>query len=167
MEKVWSYITFLRDENNKPILDLFCDYIDTRLVKRNKNIMEVLDKLCKIKYLDIDVDPFIKELKQDIDEKNRTTVIHVNSNPSLKYPKQKTVKRVIAIPKKDPEYLFDGVDDSTATPPFIKNDTSNDKIIDTKIPIKKTTNKFIPTKKFTPKKNTTITNDANDPDYMF
>ena len=44
---------------------------------------------------------------------------------------------------------------------------SNDKIIDTKIPIKKTTNKFIPTKKFTPKKNTTITNDANDPDYMF
>ena len=151
LEKIWSYITFLRKPDNKQLLDIFCDYIDTRTVKRNKQIMEVLDKLFNSKTLD---DIFIKDLLKDINEKkdnNRATVIHVNSDQSLNNSfsnsksKVKQIKRVTSVPKpklikKDPENMFD--DDTTNISVMAKSIHVQNK----SIPNKSIPNKNIPNK---------------------
>jgi hypothetical protein len=65
MEKVWSYVTFLREHAD--ILQIFCDYVSTRAVKYNKIIMATLDKLCNV---NVDgYDEYIEELKKEINTK--------------------------------------------------------------------------------------------------
>ena len=45
-EKVWNYVLFLRE--NKDKLQIVLDYIDSRPKKKNKDIMDTIDKICNI-----------------------------------------------------------------------------------------------------------------------
>ena len=65
MEKVWSYVTFLR--NNEDILKIFCDFVNTRTIKYNKKIMALLDDLCNVNNPNYEEN--IEDIKKEINMK--------------------------------------------------------------------------------------------------
>ena len=63
-KQMWDYIEFFRKHKDK--LDLLVSYIDSRTIKRNKDIMATIDKLYRAD--DSKYKRFIRNLKEDIKE---------------------------------------------------------------------------------------------------
>ncbi len=65
LEKVWSYVTFLREHPD--ILQIFCDFVETRKTKINKTIMNTIDKLCNNS--DPNYETYLDEVKKEINSR--------------------------------------------------------------------------------------------------
>ncbi len=88
MKRIWGYVEFLRE--NKNILDLFCDFIDTKKMKINKTIMKMLDELCNVDR--VDYEDFINKLREEVNQKKMQISIMVETGELVK--KKNTIKRV-------------------------------------------------------------------------
>ncbi len=137
LEKVWSYVTFLRDHPDT--LQIFCDFVETRKPKINKTIMNTIDKLCN--NTDPNYETYIDELKKDINSKKVKKIPLEKENP-------------LYIETTFSDYSF--VDDNSQK---TNNDFSDYMFIDDAVsePIKKTITKPITKTKV----------DSTSSDYMF
>jgi putative phage-type endonuclease len=172
MTRVWSYVVFLRGNQN--ILDLFCDFIDTRTTKINKTIMRTLDRLCNPSAPDYNT--FVEDLRKEIDLKkkamnsklmvntyedsNMDDYAFVDEKEEVVAPKKK-IKKASSIPKPlnavPDDFMF--VDDAPVTvKPVVKKPVVK-KPIATKPVVTGYANKpFVPKKKVV---------DDDMSDYMF
>lgn len=75
-KRMWDYVLFLR--NHKDKLDLFVQYVETRKIKRNNNIMKVVDRICGPEHPKYQ--QFLDNICSSIDNVSSTSPLIVSTN---------------------------------------------------------------------------------------
>jgi putative phage-type endonuclease len=92
LQKMWNYVLTLRE--NKDNASLLDKYINSRVIKKSKEIMSVIDKLCNLKHPQYN--KFIESIKQEIE----TGMVKVEQKKE--YKKNKYSKEN----EEDVQYMF-------------------------------------------------------------
>lgn len=111
LKLMWDYVLFLRSNPDK--LKILIDYIDSRKIKRNKEIMAVVTKLYDVK--DPNYNTYIKMILDDtLNGKTKKETIIEDPNDYMFIDPKKQSKPVAAEPKKYNQY------NNSFKTPFVK-----------------------------------------------